>query len=352
MERLVDDDSPLMSARKKTVLFVGSFLSKNKGTKGISEKMGPFIEADYNLCYASRKVNKVLRLIDVLWCILSKRYDVVHSDVFSGQAFWVSDVARRIARLRNKKLILNIRGGRFLEYLCESSLRLRVFRSWVHSGTILISPSHFLAEGLKEKFGISVKVVPNFIDLQKFPYDSSERKGFQLLWVRAFNSGYRPEIAVDALKHVRAKYPKATLTMVGPDKGTFSSTKELVGTHDLTDWVTFTGPVPNTELKDFFHSHDVYLNTTTYESFGQAVFEAAACGIPIVSTKVGELPFVWKNEEDIIFCEQQTGASLCDAILRVFDDRGSMAECQRKARELAEKYTWKNVRKAWTELLG
>jgi glycosyltransferase involved in cell wall biosynthesis len=71
----------------------------------------------------------------------------------------------------------------------------------------------------------------------------------------------------------------------------------------LLEKITFTGPINNTELPAYYSSHSVFLNTTSYESFGMAVLEAAACGIPTVSTPVGEIPLLWKAGEEIMLTD-------------------------------------------------
>ncbi|MDB4790977.1 glycosyltransferase family 4 protein, partial [Akkermansiaceae bacterium] len=214
----------------------------------------------------------------------------------------------------------------------------------------IISPSKFLARGLKGLCNTNVQVVPNFIDLGKFPYNPDSKTGHRLLWVRAFNAGYQPEIAVEALMQVRKSYPDASLTMIGPDKGTLPKIQEMISKYNLSDFVQFTGPVENTELYTYFHSHDVYLNTTAHESFGLAVFEAASCGLPIVSTRVGELPFIWTDGENIIFCSEQTGESFAQAIDLLFSDRILMDSISRAAELKSTEYQWDAVRPAWEKL--
>ena len=41
----------------------------------------------------------------------------------------------------------------------------------------------------------------------------------------------------------------------------------------VADRIDFVGPVPNDRLFEHFHSHDYFLNTTKYESFGVALAE-------------------------------------------------------------------------------
>lgn len=335
---------------KPAILFVGSFLSKKSGTTGIAEKMRPFLSDDFELFYASDLTNKVGRLADIIYQAIFSSYDTVHCDVFSGQSFWVADVVRRIAMLRNKKVILNLQGGRLTEFLGETWLRQRTFRMWATSGAHLVSPSSFLATTVQKQWDLTVGVFPNFIDINRFPFSNRARTGRRLLWVRAFKNIYQPEIALYALAQLHAKYEDTTLTMVGPDKGTLDSIMALAKKLGIEDRLDIKGPIPNDKLYEQYHSHDIFLNTTAYESFGMAVFEAAACGIPIVSTKVGELPYIWEDRVNIMFAIEQNGDAFAEAIETFLKNNDLSNQLQQTARHKAEQYVWENLKPRWVQL--
>ncbi len=316
------------------------------------ERLGALLPKHIRLNYASSHVNKVARLMDTACQTIFRRYDVVHCDVFSGQSFWVAELVRRIAEQRQKAVIMNIQGGRFVEFLGESDRRARVFQTWAHSGISLISPSRFLASEIEGRWDILIRVIPNFINQCKFPFNSSVRTGYRLLWVRGFNDIYQPEIAVEALALLRSKYRDITLTMIGPDKGKLAEIQGLIDRLGISERIEIIGPVQNEELYRYFHSHDVYLNTTAYESFGLAILEAASCGIPIISTEVGELPHMWQDKRSIIFVQEQSGKIFAEAIGDLFEDREFMNSMQYEAKRIADQYTWELVQPSWFELLA
>src|SRR5690606_28294620 len=144
--------------------------------------------------------------------------------------------------------------------------------------------------------------LPNTIDLTRFPYAKIEIgvHSPRLLWVRAFADIYNPVLASRVLKTVLQYFPNALLTMIGPDKGVLSEVKSVVRDLGISSHVNFLLPIYNSLLYKYFHTHHVYLNTTGYESFGVAVLEAACCGLPVDSFDVGEIPYLWQNEESIM----------------------------------------------------
>lgn len=113
-----------------------------------------------------------------------------------------------------------------------------------------------------------------------------------------------------------------------------------------------TGPVANTALYRYYQTHAVFLNTTSYESFGVAVLEAAACGIHIVSTKVGEIPLLWKDGEEILITSDWSPEVMAKEVIKVWDDEVLARKLSVNARRRAEQFDWNNVKKLWMEILN
>ena len=94
------------------------------------------------------------------------------------------------------------------------------------------------------------------------------------------------------------------------------------------------------------------LNTTDTESFGVAVLEAAFSGIPTVSTNVGELPYIWKNEEDIKLISSFDEKDFSKAVIHYFEDTPFYSKVKKNALRKAQNFIWKNVRDRWIEILN
>ena len=65
----------------------------------------------------------------------------------------------------------------------------------------------------------------------------------------------------------------------------------------ISDRVKIIGSVPQEKLKLYYNAADVCVLPSYYESFGLAALEAAACGRPVVASKVGGLTTVVKDGE-------------------------------------------------------
>jgi glycosyltransferase involved in cell wall biosynthesis len=331
------------------VLLIGSFLSQYKGTKGVSEKLcDSDLSQFFDFKLVSKRRNQVFRLFDMILSSLVFRGNIVHIDVYSGLAFQYADIVSRIVKFRNINLIMTLRGGALPGFARSNSKKVTQV---LKRADYIQSPSKYLINYFSHE-GIEIQYLPNPIDLDKFPYDRSNVKPYSLLWVRAFTSIYNPEIPIYVLKELVGVFPEATLTMVGPDKGMQKEIMQLAENLGISKSVDFVGPVRNDELYRYYQTHQVFLNTTSYESFGVAVVEAAACGIPIVSNQVGEIPYLWKDNKEVLFAENNSVAKYVEQVKRIFIDPVLEESLSRNAYLVAQQFDWKKIREKWISLFS
>ncbi len=329
------------------VLFIGTFLSHITGSKSVSEKLQRDLSSsEISIVLVSRFKNKFLRFIDIIYAVTFQNYKKIHIDTFSGQAFYIAEVSTYIAKLRKKKIILTLRGGALPEFYSKNNKRIqKVFTR----ASLIQTPSLYLQDFFSKQ-KIQIDYLPNPINLERFPYNRNNVKENSLLWVRAFTSIYNPDLAVKTLLEIRKTHPNTTLTMIGPNKGLLSKTKKLINELKLENAITILGPIQNDKLYKYYQTHQVFLNTTSYESFGVAVVEAASCGIPIVSTKVGEIPYLWKHNENILMTDINP-LKFAVEINKLLNSKKLHDKLSKNARKKAETFDWDNIKKEWIKIL-
>lgn len=331
------------------ILFVGSFLSQQTGTKSIAEKLAEYWQENGGpkAHLVSRYSNKYLRLSSILLSIFFYRGKLVNVDVFSGNSLLIARLASRIAKLRGLKLVLTLRGGAIPD---ELNQRTEEYRSVLSQADYIQTPSHFLAAAIENKLSIKANYLPNPVNLQRFT-PSPEKQGSNLLWVRAFSEIYNPDLAIRTLFILRNDFPDLRLTMIGPDKGIMHQAKELAKELGLKDSVDFVGPVANEELASHYQSHAVYLNTTSYESFGTAVVEAAATALPVVSTRVGELPYLWEHNVNIKFSSTMEAHSFASEVAELLRKPEEAKRIGQAGALRVQEFEWKTVTIEWLNLI-
>jgi glycosyltransferase involved in cell wall biosynthesis len=159
--------------------------------------------------------------------------------------------------------------------------------------------------------------------------------------------------AIRAFAIVKREHPEATLRMVGPDEdGTLATCHDLVSELKLEGSVEFSGRISKAEIPRLANLFDIFLNATHYESFGVAVMEAAASGLCIVTTNVGELPLLWRHGEDALLVPPGDVSRMAEEIQRILTEPGLAKRLSCNARTKAEKYDWPFILPLWENAIS
>ena len=340
-------------SRKIRLLYVGSFLSGKRGTVSVAEKLSRELalqqENPIEIILVSKLVNKVFRAFHVFWAILFYEYDYAFIDVYSGNSFNLTSISSRLLKLKGKPVYLVIRGGNFVNYFNQNKIKVV---TTFNRAQKLFSPSLMICDFFTS-FNYDINYLPNYIDRQKFPMgDESLRNRYSILWVRAFSSIYNPQVAIRIFELVSQKLPQATLSMIGPDLGELENAKKLVTELDLANKVNFVGPVANNDLYKFYHSHSIYLNTTSFESFGMSVMEAASCGMPVVSSDVGEISKILNNGVNAMLFSLDNIQLASDHILKLMENPGFYNSISQSAQLKVSEFDKSRLLPVWRSIFS
>ena len=118
--------------------------------------------------------------------------------------------------------------------------------------------------------------------------------------------------------------------------------------------VTWKEKIPHKEMYKIYQEMDVFLIASTEDGTPNPGLEAAACGRPIISNRIGNMPELIKNGVNGFIVKRDI-ESYVDKIKWLQDNRDKMITMGQKAREAIEKYwTWKiqaeNYRKMFREI--
>ncbi|HMB52152.1 MAG TPA: N-acetyl-alpha-D-glucosaminyl L-malate synthase BshA [Thermoanaerobaculia bacterium] len=176
---------------------------------------------------------------------------------------------------------------------------LETTRFGIEQSDAVTTPSAYLREVTLEQLGIElpIDVVPNFIDPDRFDPAGSCQGGSRwaqpgeklLVHISNFRPVKRVHDVLATFHRVHTERPDTRLLMVGdgPDR---SQAEQYCRTHGFCDAVTFTGTI--FAVEEVLIGADLFLFTSESESFGLAILEAMACGVPVVATGAGGVPEV------------------------------------------------------------
>ena len=332
-----------------SISFFGSYLSEHTGSIGPSELIANELKSEgHQTRLVSTNKHFLLRFFTSLYTAFSQKADISFMDIYSSRVILQSYIISKILTYRREKYIAVLHGGGILD-------RYPVIKKYLEpilqNSQTVISPSLYLQDGLS-KHGLKVHYLPNPLNLAIFPYERGHVEKFKLLWVRAFDKIYNPWLAIETLVRVHKKFPEISMTMIGPDMGELNATKRLAEKYGILKLIEFVGSVPNDQLFTYYQSHSVYLNTTSYESFGAAVCEAAATGIPVVSTNVGEIPFLWHDRESILLVKDFSSKQMADCVIDLLNNPELSQKLSVNARQIAEEFSLSEIKLKWLDLIN
>jgi glycosyltransferase involved in cell wall biosynthesis len=140
-----------------------------------------------------------------------------------------------------------------------------------------------------------------------------------LVWVGRPVRFKRVPLLVEAVALARAAHPALRLILVG-DFSDRPDVHEQVGRLGLERAVHFAGSVPHEALPAYYRLADVYVHSSVYEGLGKVMIEAAASGLPVVSTHTAGAAEIVVDGQTGLLCEVENAADMAAKIATLLDD--------------------------------
>jgi len=97
--------------------------------------------------------------------------------------------------------------------------------------------------------------------------------------------------------------------------------RTLTDSLGLAERVRFLGSVSQEHMRYYYNASDVFLMPTLcWESFALTLAEAMACGVPVVSHRLGGTPTVVRDGRTGFLIEPGSSKALCDRLTRLIGD--------------------------------
>lgn len=337
---------------KVPLLLVGNFLSSSRASRSVCEDLAEhLVGSGWPVITTSSHSGRLARVADMVSTAWAKRhlYSVAHVDVYSGMAFlWAEAVCETLARAR-KPYLLTLHGGNLSAFAERWPRRVRRL---LRGAAVVTTPSRYLREKML-RYRPSLRLLPNPLGLAGCKFRMRRQPSPKLIWVRAFHEIYNPALAPRVLKLLASEFPAIEMTMLGHDKqdGSLKLVRETAQREGVAGLLKLPGGVPQASVPDWLARNDIFLNTSDVDNTPVSVMEAMACGLCIVSTNVGGIPYLLNDGEDALLVPPDDPQAMAAAVRRLLTEPGLPARLSINARRKAERFDWRLILPQWEELL-
>lgn len=338
--------------KSRRVLLVGTFVSTSLANHSVGEELAKWLAgAGWQVIMTSTKAARLARLLDMVTTTWQRRedYAVAQIDVYSGLAFGWAEAVCWTLRGAGKPYVLTLRGGDLPSFSQRWPGRVRRL---FNTAAVVTTPSRYLFEQMAS-YREDLRLLPNPLDLVDYPFRLREKAAPRLVWLRSFHEVYNPVLAPRVMARLKPLFPNIHLMMVGPDKGdgSLERTREAMQRYGLEAHIDFPGGVPHDDVPHRLQAGDILLNTTRVDNTPVSILEAMACGLCVVSTNVGGIPYLLEDEYDALLVPPDDPEAMALAVQRILQEEGLARKLSANARNKVERFGWDEILPQWETIL-
>lgn len=250
-----------------------------------------------------------------------------------------------LGRWFGRSVVLNYRGGRAREFFG----RWPTFVRWVvRHADVIIVPSQFLREVFAE-IGFDADVIENGCSLDTFAKAAPARLEPTFIVARHLESLYNVACVLRAFQLIARRRPDARLLVLGG--GTEEARlKALALRLGIDSAVSFLGYVPSARTPEFYRAASIALNGSNIDNTPNAILEAFAAGMPVISTKAGGIPYMIEEGVTGFLVGLDDHQAMAERACWLLENQEAARTMSEHARERARRHSWDIVLRKWVSL--
>ena len=328
--------------------------SSNISREGTRETLPEFEEVEgvrvrrFNVFKIPKITSGYVPSPSIIEALLDWDADVVHAHSYSYFPTYTSALVRLF---KGRPLVLTTHQPP-TETAFKSKLLMKVYnrslgRLSLRKADRIIAVTRLEADFLVKAAGADpdkITVIPEGVDLGLF---KPKTNGLASENIVLFVGRIAPEKGlmhlIKAIPRVAKVFPSTSVLIVGEDQGIQKDLTKTAEKLKVEKIVHFLGPKFGRELVGTYRKARLFVLPSLYETFGLAVLEAMATGLPIVATRVGGIPELVEEGRNGILVNPGEHEALAEAIIKFLSDFELSSRISKMNAMKAKQYSWKNI---------
>lgn len=168
-----------------------------------------------------------------------------------------------------------------------------------------------------------VKVIPYGINLTNFAPAIANKSTEQFIFIAVgrFTAKKAPLLTIKAFEKVCDKLAHVSLIMIGGKEGLFAACEQYVQAQKLESKINFTGTMSSEKIAEYmqqahaFVQHSITAANGDMEGTPLSILEAAASGLPVISTLHGGIMEAVLHNKTGLLCEEKDVDAMAENML-------------------------------------
>ena len=208
------------------------------------------------------------------------------------------------------------------------------------------------------EFGIAkekLHVIPYGIDVPHPPPGEAERTPgpFHILFAGGIHRARRIDLILRAARKLTVPFLITLMDQEDrrdPEKPqVLQELRKLCQTLGIEDRVEFAERKSQDQMNALYEKADVFVHPAIYENFGVSMLEAAAAGLPLITTPVGvALELVTSGETGFIVPADPD--TICDRLMQLSEPKTRAEFSQNLRQRTRQMFGWNNIMERYLDL--
>lgn len=210
------------------------------------------------------------------------------------------------------------------------------------------SKAFLISNGISES---KISILPNTMDFTGFNRIAIDKK-YDIISLGRISKEKRVDLIVRIVYELKKKNLNIRAA-IGGTGHELSIIKQLIQNLDLEENIHLTGFVPEDKLAEFFNHGQVFVLTSETEGFPRTIIQAAACGVPVVASNVGDMTDVIDHKINGLLVENPTDINEYVGYIQYLMNNPDVVDKFAKAlnQKVREDFTTKKATRVWENIL-
>lgn len=243
-------------------------------------------------------------------------------------------------------------------YLPHPIMRL-LHKSIFENASSIVALTEYMKKTIKKVTDKEINVIPNGVDLSKFTVNENKSNIRHelnipldktiLILVGRLYPVKGVEYLIESISFLKETRDDFKLLIIG-DGSERSYLEKLSEELNITNYVEFRGKIPNDEVPLYLKASDIFILPSLSEGFPNALLEAMASGLPVVTTKIRGLDEIVEEGINGFLVNPKSPEEIANKVDLIMQDNTLSERFSQNNKLKAKEYEWETVIKKLNEI--